>query len=1049
MSIREDIVEQAALEWLAQAGYELIFGGDIAPGEPDAERTSYNEVVLLERLRTALDCINTHIPARARAGAIEEAIRKVTRPQSQNIVINNHAFHRMLVEGVVVTYRVGNETKYDKVWLVDFWNMDHNDWLAVNQFTVTDINPVTRVKTNRRPDIVLFVNGLPLVVIELKNPGDENATIYHAFNQLQTYQDDIPSLFTYTAALVIADGVEARLGTITSGCEWFKPWRTVDGETMAPSTQPQLETLVKGVLNPYRLADLIYSFTVFERSDAQLLKKSAGYHQFHAVNKAVEKTILAANPERGDQRVGVVWHTQGSGKSLSMLFYAGKIIQHPDMENPTLVILTDRNDLDDQLFDTFAAGQELLRQAPVQAESREHLKSLLQVASGGVIFTTIQKFRPEGQETQFPLLSERHNIVFIADEAHRSQYGFAAHLVQDKKSGQAHINYGFAKYVRDALPNASFIGFTGTPIETADVDTRQVFGDYIDVYDIQRAVEDGATVPIYYEARLARLHLREDIKSQLDPEFAEITEGQEEYAREKLKAKWAALEAAVGAEERLAAIAEDIVAHFEQRLEAMDGKGMIVCMSRRICVDLYNQIVRLRPEWHSDQDNEGVIKVVMTGSASDPQSYQPHLRNKPRRKAISERFKDPADPMKLVIVRDMWLTGFDAPPLHTMYLDKPMYGHGLMQSIARVNRVFRDKPGGLVVDYLGIAADLREAIQDYTAAGKGAPAIEIERAVEIMLTHYDVAQAFFHKFDYNAFFDGTPIERLSVIPAAMEHILTQADGKKRYMDTVTRLSRAFALAMPAEEAVAIRDNVAFFQTVRSTFAKATPVDRKSPGELDGAVKQLVSQAIVSEGIINVLDAAGLKSPDISILDDEFLDELRKLPHRNLAAELLQKLINDEIKARSKCNVVQSRNFSDMLEAAVKRYQNRAIDAAQVITELIDIAREIRASRQRGDDLGLSDEEMAFYDALAANESAIEVMGDRQLAVIALELLKTVRANVAIDWTVKQSARAKIRILVKRILRKYGYPPDLEEAATNTVLEQAELLAASWAQGVVI
>lgn len=1039
----EDVVEQAALEWLRSLGYTTLYGGDIAPGEPSAERVSYDEVILLGRLRAALDRINIHIPDQVRAGAIDEAIRKVTRTSSQNVIINNHAFHRLLVEGVDIAYRVSGQLKHDKVWLVDFWNLQSNDWLAVNQFTITDINPVTRVKTNRRPDILLFINGLPLVVIELKNAADENATIFHAFNQLQTYKDDIPSLFTTNTLLIIADGMEARLGTITSGWEWFKPWRTVDGETLASSGTPQLETLINGVLDPYRLVDLIYSFTVFERDDSRIIKKIAGYHQYHAVNKAIEQTIAATNAEHGDQRAGVIWHTQGSGKSLSMLFYAGKIIQHPAMENPTVVVLTDRNDLDDQLFGTFASGHELLRQDPAQAESRDHLRALLQVASGGVIFTTIQKFRPEGRETVFPLLSERHNIVFVADEAHRSQYGFDAHIVKDKQSGDAYLSYGFAKYVRDALPNASFIGFTGTPIESIDVDTRQVFGDYIDIYDIQQAVDDGATVPIYYDARLAKLKLRDELRPKLDPSFDEVTEGEEDVIKSKLKSRWSQLEAMVGAEERLEAIAEDIVAHFESRLEAIDGKGMIVCMSRRVCVDLYGQIVKLRPHWHNNQDDKGVIKVVMTGSASDPKPYQPHVRNKPRRKALAERFKDPDNTLKLVIVRDMWLTGFDAPPLHTMYLDKPMHSHGLMQAIARVNRVFKDKPGGLVVDYLGIAADLQAAVRDYTSVGKGTPAAPLEEAIEVMQTQYDVVRAFFHQFDIRPFFTGSPVERLSIIPAAMEHILSRPNGKKRFMDAVTRLSKVFALAMPAEEAVQIRDDVAFFQTIRSAFAKTMAADGKSPGELDGAVKQLVSQAIASEGLINILDAAGLKSPDISILDDQFLEEIRKLPHRNLAAELLKKLINDEIKIRSKRNIVQARMFSEMLEATVRRYQNRAIDAAQVITELIDIAKEIQASKQHGKALGLSDDELAFYDALAASDTAVDVMGDQQLAIIALELLKAVRANVTIDWTVKQSARAKIRVLVKRILRKYGYPPDLEEAATNTVLQQAELLAASW------
>lgn len=700
----EDTIELAALDWLSQIGYTYLFGGDIAPGEPGAERVSYHEVLLSGRLRAGLERINTHIPLRFRTQVIEEAIRKATRAESQNPLINNHAFHRLMTEGVDVSFRDGAQVRHEKVWLVDFQEPQANDWLAVNQFTIEDVNLKTRAKTNRRPDIVLFVNGLPLVVIELKNAADQNATVHKAYNQLQTYRDDIPTLFTYNALLTISDGVDTRLGAFGAGFEYFKPWRTVDGTELDPCPT-QLETLIRGVFEPTHLLDIVRYFTVFESDDARLVKKIAAYHQYHAVNKAVEKTIQATRVD-GNQQVGVIWHTQGSGKSLSMLFYAGKVIQHPAMENPTLIILTDRNDLDDQLYGTFAAGQQLLRQTPAQAEDRMHLRELLQVASGGVVFTTIQKFRPEGRESEYPLLSERHNIVFIADEAHRSQYGFEAHVVRGDEASEAYIAYGFAKYVRDALPNASFIGFTGTPIETTDVNTRQVFGDYIDIYDIKRAVDDGATVPIYYEARLARLKLRDELRPKIDATFEEVTEGEELEVKEKLKSKWSQLEAMVGTSERLAQVAQDIITHFEQRLDVLDGKGMIVCMSRRIAVDLYDQIIQLRPHWHNDRDDQGVIKVVMTGSAGDPPHYQAHIRNKPRRKELAERFKDPNDPLKLVIVRDMWLTGFDAPPLHTMYVDKPMLGHGLMQAIARVNRVFRDKPGGLIVDYLGIAADL-------------------------------------------------------------------------------------------------------------------------------------------------------------------------------------------------------------------------------------------------------------------------------------------------------------------------------------------------------
>jgi len=1035
--LNEETVELAALDWLRGLGYTTLYGPNIEPEVPASERESFDEVVLLGRLREWLPHINPTLPPQA----IEEAIRKVQRTESLNPALNNHAFHRLLVEGVDVSYRTHGQVRHSKVWLVDFDDPANNDWLAVNQFTVTGVNPTSQARTNRRPDIVLFVNGLPLAVFELKNAGDEKATLRQAYNQLQTYKNDIAQLFTFNEGLVISDGQSAKMGTLTTGWEWFKTWNTIDGQTLAPASQTQLEVLIKGVFAPARFLDLVRYFTVFEVNGGQISKKTAGYHQYHAVNRAVESTIRATNPA-GDQRVGVVWHTQGSGKSLSMLFYAGKIIQHDKMANPTLVILTDRNDLDDQLFDTFAGGSELLRQEPQQAGSREHLQTLLQVASGGVIFTTIQKFRPEGRANEYPLLSDRHNIIFIADEAHRSQYGFSAHMVQNDK--EAYLAYGFAKYVRDALPNASFIGFTGTPIETTDVNTKQVFGDYIDIYDIQRAVEDGATVPIYYEARLARLQLREEMRPQIDPSFEDITEGEELELKEQLKTRWSQLEAMVGTSERLYQVAQDLIAHFEHRQDVLAGKGMIVCMSRRIAVDLYNQIVALRPDWHHDRDDDGVIKVIMTGSAGDPAHYQPHIRNKPRRKAIAERFKNPDDALKLVIVRDMWLTGFDVPPLHTMYMDKPMRGHSLMQAIARVNRVFKDKPGGLIVDYLGIATDLQEAVAQYTTAGgEGLPAASQAEAARIMLTQYEVVRAMFHRFDYRAFFTGTPTERLSVIPQALEHILQQPGGQKRYMEAVSRLSKAFALAIPHDDALAIRDDVAFFQTVRASMAKNTLVDGHSEEDMDSAIKQLVSAAVSSNEVIDIFGHAGLKTPDVSVLSDEFLDDVRDLPQRNLALEMLRKLLNDEIKQRARTNAVQARSFEGLLEATIRRYQNRTLDAAEVIEELIGLARDMRDANQRGEALGLSDEELAFYDALAENQSAVEVMGEKSLSVIATALVKEVRQNVTIDWTIKQSARARMRTLVKRILRKYGYPPDLQDAATKTVLEQAELLAAQW------
>lgn len=1018
IGITESIVEQATLTWLEELGYTILNGANIAPGEPNAERTNYNDVVLKGRLPSALLRINPDIPS----DTLEEVIRKITRTDTPNFYENNRRFHKYITDGVDVEYSTRDgRIIHDKAWLIDFSDPENNDWLAVNQFTVIEN------KNNRRCDVVLFVNGLPLGVIELKNPGDENATIRGAFNQLQTYKKDIPSIFPYNEILVISDGLEARAGTLTADWERFMPWRTIEGVDLAPKSVPEMEVLVKGIFEKRRFLDLVQNFIVFEVDGSKISKKMAGYHQFHAVNKAIASTVRASSPA-GDKRVGVVWHTQGSGKSLTMVFYAGKIVLHPAMSNPTLVIITDRNDLDDQLFGTFALCQDLLRQAPVQAESREHLQELLRVASGGVIFTTIQKFLPE-QGKDYPLLSERRNIVVIADEAHRSQYDFID---------------GFARHMHDALPNTSFIGFTGTPIELTDRSTPAVFGDYIDIYDIQRSVEDGATVRIYYEGRLAKLALDEQERPKIDPEFEEVTEGAEPTVKQHYRSKWARLEAIVGTEKRIKLIAEDLVEHFELRLAALDGKGMIVCMSRRICVDLYNAIIGLRPDWHSEDDDKGGIKVVMTGTASDPIEWQQHIRNKARREGISKRFKDPSDPLKLVIVRDMWLTGFDVPCLHTMYMDKPMRGHGLMQAIARVNRVFKDKPGGLIVDYLGLADQLKLALAAYTEKDRGEAGIPQEEAVALMLEKYEIVTALFHGFDYSLFITGTPGQRLTVIPAAMEHILTQQDGKKRFMQVVTELSKAFVLAVPHEKALAIRDDVGFFQTVRAAFAKATPPDGKTQEELDTAIRQIVSKALAAPEVIDIFAAAGLKTPDISILSDEFLEEVRELPQKNLALEMLRKLLNDEIRVTARKNMVQARSFREMLERGIRQYQNRSIESAEIIEELIELAREMRDARKRGEDLGLSDDELAFYDALEINDSAVKVLGDETLRTIARELVETVRKNVTIDWTVRESVRARMRTLVKRLLRKYGYPPDKQEKATQIILEQAELLSMEWA-----
>ncbi len=1015
----ESVVEEAALEWFAALGYAIAGGPTIAPGEPGEERRTYADVVLEGRLRDALARLN---PAVSREG-LDEAFRKLTRISSPQPVDANHELHHYLVNGVSVEYlRADGTIGYDPVRVVDFDATENNDWLVVNQLTVTEGGH------NRRPDVVVFLNGLPIAVLELKNAASENATIWNAFQQLQTYKQELPSLFVFNELLVVSDGLEARTGTLSSAKERFLPWRTIEGESLASKTMSQLEVLIRGVFDKRRLLDLLRYFIVFEDDGDTATKKMAGYHQFHAVARALDATVSASRPQ-GDRRVGVVWHTQGSGKSLTMAFYAGRVVLHPAMQNPTLIVLTDRNDLDEQLFGTFARCKDLLRQSPEQAKDRAHLRELLQVASGGVVFTTIQKFMPETRGDTFPLLSDRSNIVVIADEAHRSQYDFID---------------GFARHMRDALPNASFIGFTGTPIDAADKNTRSVFGDYVSVYDIQRAVEDGATVPIYYESRLAKLELKEEERPHLDEAFDELTEGEELEGREKLKTKWSALEALVGTDRRVQLIAKDLVEHFEARLEAMDGKAMLVCMSRRICVDLYSALTALRPHWHDESDEKGALKVVMTGSASDPGDWQQHIRSKLRRETLAKRFKTPSDPFKLVIVRDMWLTGFDAPCMHTMYIDKPMQGHGLMQAIARVNRVFRDKPGGLVVDYLGLADQLKKALHTYTeSGGRGETALDQKEAVALMLERYEVCCDIFHGFDWSAWTSSSPAARLSVLPAAQEHVLAQQSGKDRLLQVVTELSKAFALAVPHEEALRIRDDVGFFQAVRTAIAKTQVGDRRSSGDMDHAIRQIVSKAIVSEQVIDIFAAAGLKNPDISILSDEFLSDVRGMKHRNLAVELLRKLLNDEVKARAKHNLVQARSFADLLEKSVRRYQNRAIEAAQVIEELIELAKEMRAAQKRGEELGLTSDELAFYDALEVSDTAVKVLGDETLRIIARELVDTVKQNVTIDWTVKESVRAKLRVIVKRILRKYGYPPDKQEAATNTVLQQAELLSDYW------
>jgi type I restriction enzyme R subunit len=1059
MTLNESIVEDATLEWLEDLGYSIGHGPHMAPGEPTTERNSFGDVVLAGRLREAIGRLNPSIPEDAR----EDALRKVLRVATPSLTQTNRAFQRLLRDGVPVEYpRPAGGIAGDHVRLIDFDDVKANDWLAVNQFTVIE------AQHNRRPDIVIFLNGLPLGLIELKNAADEDADIWAAYAQLQTYKAEIPSLLNFNAALVVSDGTYARMGSLTANQEWFKVWRTIDGDGDASKAALELEVLVRGVFERRRFLDLLQHFIVFEEDpdSGALHKIIAGYHQFHAVNAAVEETVRASGMvvreesgtywagrmhggKPGDRRAGVVWHTQGSGKSYSMLFYAARIVRHPSMQNPTLVVLTDRNDLDDQLFGQFQRCADMLGQVPVQAGSREQLRELLNRASGGVVFTTIHKFMPESGETM-SALSTRQNIVVIADEAHRSQYGFGGKV--NEKTGK--MSYGFASNLRDALPNASYIGFTGTPIEKTDANTRAVFGDYISIYDIQRAVADRSTVPIYYESRISKLSLNAAELPTLDAEFEEITEGEELTKKEKLKSKWAALEALVGDPKRIALVAADMVAHFEKRWEAMDGKAMIVCMSRRIAVDLCNAIIALRPGWASAKDDDAeaekgkacVVKVVMTGSADDGPDWQPHIRNKEKRRKLANRFKDAKDPFRIVIVRDMWLTGFDAPCLHTMYADKPMQGHGLMQAIARVNRVFKNKPGGLVVDYLGLADQLKQALATYTeSGGKGNPTFDTAQAVAVMLEKHGIACDMMHGFNWDKWTTGKPAERLALLPAGQEHILAQEDGKARWVQVVMELSSAFALSSATEEAVRIRDDVSFFQALQAVLNKRSGNSSRSPEQIDAAIRQLVSSAITTDGeIIDVFTAAGLAKPDISILSDQFLAEVRGLKHKNVAAELLEKLLKDELKVRSRRNLVQSQVFSEKLKKTLNGYHNRAISTLEVIEELIMLAKELDAATKAGQEMGLTEEEKAFYDALAANESALVAMGDEKLKVIAAELITQVRKSVTIDWTLRESARAKIKVMVKRILSRYGYPPDLQDEAVKTVLAQAELLCADWA-----
>lgn len=1066
--ITENIIESFAIELLEKLGYEYIYAPDIAPDSENPERNSYEEVLLVNRLHNAVKRINHSIPADAQT----EAIKEIQRIASPELLVNNETFHRLLTEGIPVSKHVDGDDRGDRVWLIDFKNPHNNDFVVANQFTIIENG------NNKRPDVILFVNGIPLVVIELKNAADENTTINSAFKQVETYKAIIPSLFTYNGFVVISDGLEAKAGSTSAGFSRYMAWKSADGKAEASHLVSQLETLIQGMLNKETLIDLIRHFIVFEKSKKEdtetgittisTVKKLAAYHQYYAVNRAVESTLRATgftvehetplsmvmeSPESygvpgvknqpiGDRKGGVVWHTQGSGKSLSMVFYTGKIVLA--LDNPTILVITDRNDLDDQLFDTFAASKQLLRQEPVQSEDRNQLKELLKVASGGVVFATVQKFQPE-EGNVYELLSDRKNIVVIADEAHRTQYGFKAKTI-DAKDGQGNvvgkkIVYGFAKYMRDALPNATYLGFTGTPIESTDVNTPAVFGNYVDIYDIAQAVEDGATVRIFYESRLAKVNLSEEGKQLVDDLDDEL-EQEDLTNTQKAKAKWTQLEALVGSENRIKNIAKDIVSHFSQRQEVFEGKGMIVSMSRRIAADLYQAIIDLKPEWHSDDLNKGVIKVVMTSASSDGPKISKHHTTKEQRRTLAERMKNPDDELQLVIVRDMWLTGFDAPSMHTLYIDKPMKGHNLMQAIARVNRVYKDKPGGLIVDYLGIAADLKKALAFYSdAGGKGDPTILQEQAVQLMLEKLEVVSQMYHGFEYETYFEADTSKKLSLILAAEEHILGLEDGKKRYINEVTALSKSFAIAIPHDQAMDAKDEVSFFQAVKARLAKFDGTGSgRTDEEIETTIRQVIDKALVSEQVIDVFDAAGIKKPDISILSEEFLMELKGMEHKNVAMEVLKKLLNNEIKSRAKKNLVQSRTFLEMLENSIKKYHNKILTAAEVIEELINLSKDIVEMDNQAKHMGLTDFEYAFYTAVANNDSAKELMQQDKLRELAVVLTETIRQNASIDWTIKESVKAKLKVAVKRILRKYGYPPDMQMLATETVLKQAEMIA---------
>jgi len=1035
LKITEEQFENHLIGIFQELGYDYVNGYEIAPDSAQAERADYREVILAGRLRGKLAELNPTIPQ----VGIEDAVAQITRPQFPVVIQNNREFHRQLRDGVKVEFQNDDETRVDFVRLFDFEAPENNEFLAVNQFTIRG------PKSAKRPDIIIFINGLPIAVIELKNPADLNTTIYDSYKQLQTYKDEIPDLFIYNELLVIADLREARVGSLTADYERFGLWRTIDGDAIDPlGKSNETETLVRGLFRHDFLIEYIRDFALFE-DEKETIKKIAAYHQFHLVRKAFAKTLEETKPQQ-DGKIGVAWHTQGSGKSISMAFYAGKVITAPEMQNPTIIVVTDRNDLDGQLFATFSSAKDLLRETPVQAETRQQLRDFLHNRpSGGVVFTTIQKFSLLDDEKEFPVLSERSNIVIIADEAHRTQYGLNARI--DQETGE--VKYGFAHYLHEAFPNASFIAFTGTPISMLDRDTRGVFGDYIDIYDMKRAQEDGATVPILYESRLAKLDLREDQTPTLDEQVEELTEDEEESERARSHSRWAALEKVVGAQPRLEKIAADFVKHFEERQIASakagagKGKAMIVCMGRDICVRLYDEIIKLRPDWHDTDPTKGLIKVVMTGSSSDKAELQPHIYPKLVKKDLEKRFKDAEDEFQVAIVRDMWLTGFDAPSLHTIYIDKPMRGHSLMQAIARVNRVFKKKSGGLVVDYIGIGHELRAALKEYTEAGAEGELFSeaAERALPVVQENVDRIRGMFHGFDYQDF----ETEAITLLPDAADHIIGLGQKRKKdFFDSVTTLTKAFSLCSTLDEAIPYREEIAFFQAVKAYILKPENSLKKfTDAQREAAIRQIMSEAVVSDEVLDIFSTVGMDRPNIGILSDEFLEEVRMMPQKNLACELLERILKNEIKTRLKTNIVQSKKFSELLAATLLRYHNRAIETVEVIEELVNMAKEFQAAANEGEQLGLSSEEVAFYDALADNEASVRELGDEILKKIAIELTEKLRRSTTVDWAVREAVRARLRIMVKQILRKYKYPPDKQDAAIELVLQQAEMLAETW------